>query len=274
MKKDIVEGQNVKEGKNKITKNNNNLQICIAGKNNCAVEFIKFLLSQNALKFEILVLPNSNDTGEDGWQPSLKKFALNNNLKIVDLEFCYKIKNLIFISIEFDKIIKIENFISSNLYNFHFSLLPKYRGCHTNFLQIYNGEEYSGVTLHKIDNGIDTGDVIDQLKFKININDTGFENYSRLMDTSVELFKNNLKNLIEKNYCLKKQKLSEGNYFSINSVNYKDLLNINIENEDLCTHNKIRALIFPAFQYPIVNGKKVSRSNFIDNKIILEYMEE
>ena len=26
--------------------------------------------------------------------------------------------------------------------------------CHTNFFQIYNGKKYSGVTLHKIDNGI------------------------------------------------------------------------------------------------------------------------
>ena len=40
------------------------------------------------------------------------------------------------------------------------------------------------------------------------------------------------------------------------------------------THNKIRALIFPAFQYPIVNGKQVSRSTFANNQIILEYIEK
>jgi len=248
------------------------MQICIAGKNKCAVDFVKLLISQEKYHFEILILPNSNDTGRDGWQPSLKKFAIENNLKIIDIEYCYKIKNLIFISIEFDKIVKIENFISSDLYNFHFSLLPKYRGCHTNFLQIYNGEKYSGVTLHKMDNGIDTGDIIDQIRFRINLNDTSFENYCRLMDTSLKLFKKNLKILVEKKYVLSKQNLSEGSYFSIKSVNYKDLLNVNIKNEDLATHNQIRALIFPAFQYPIVNGKKVKKSIFSNNKIILEYL--
>jgi methionyl-tRNA formyltransferase len=249
------------------------MQICIAGKNKCAVDFVKLLISQVKYHFEILILPNSTDTGQDGWQPSLKKFAKETNLKIIDLKYLYKIKNLIFISIEFDKIVKTENFITSDLYNFHFSLLPKYRGCHTSFLQLYNGEEYSGVTLHKIDSGIDTGDIIDQIRFKINLNDTSFENYCRLMDASVKLFKKNLYILVEKKYLLLKQNLSEGSYFSRKSVNYKDLLNINIKKEDLFTHNKIRALIFPAFQYPVVNGKKVKKSIFYNNKIILEYLE-
>ena len=208
----------------------NRLKICVAGKNNCSIEFVKFLISQKPLyQFDIIILPNSNDFGEDSWQPSFKKFALNNKLKIVDLEYCYKVKELIFISIEFDKIIKTHKFISSNLYNFHFSLLPKYRGCHTNFLQIYNGEEYSGVTLHKIDNGIDTGDIIDKIKFKINLNDTGFENYCKLMNVALRLFKKNFKKLIKNNYILTKQKLDKGSYYSITSVNYKDLLKINIK---------------------------------------------
>ena len=53
--------------------------------------------------------------------------------------------------------------------------------------------------------------------------------------------------------------------FKIFRLNY-------IKNEDLATHNQIRALIFPAFQYPIVNGKKVKKSIFSNNKIILEYL--
>ena len=76
--------------------------------------------------------------------------------------------------------------------NFHFSLLPKYRGCHTNFYQILNGEKYSGVSLHKIDKGIDTGDIIDQVKFKVRLNDTAYDNYKLLMKYSHILFKKNL----------------------------------------------------------------------------------
>ena len=50
----------------------------------------------------------------------------------------------------------------------------KFRGCHTNYLQIKFGEKRSGVTLHKIDKGVDTGKIIDQLEFIIDINDTKF----------------------------------------------------------------------------------------------------
>ena len=78
-------------------------------------------------------------------------------------------KNLIFISIEYENIINTNKFLSTELFNFHFSLLPKFRGCHTNFYQIYFGEKKSGVTLHKIDNGIDTGAIISKFNIKLRL---------------------------------------------------------------------------------------------------------
>ena len=160
------------------------MYICIAGKNNCAIDAIKFLLKKKININRILTLPNYNDKGIDGWQPSLKKFVLKNKIKIIKLKDLYVIKELIFFSLEYEKIINIHKFQSKKLYNLHFSLLPKYRGCHTNFLQIYKGERFSGVTLHKIDNGIDTGEIIDQKRFKIKINDTAYQNYIKLMKLS------------------------------------------------------------------------------------------
>ena len=49
--------------------------ICVAGKNKCAVDAIKLLLNSKIKKKSLLVLPNNNDHGKDGWQPSLKKYA-------------------------------------------------------------------------------------------------------------------------------------------------------------------------------------------------------
>ena len=51
------------------------MYICIAGKNECAVNALKYLLLRKFKKSNILVLPNNNDKGADSWQPSLKKFA-------------------------------------------------------------------------------------------------------------------------------------------------------------------------------------------------------
>ena len=49
--------------------------ICIAGKNKCAVDAVRFLFSKNFKKKNILILPNNDDDGKDSWQPSLKGIA-------------------------------------------------------------------------------------------------------------------------------------------------------------------------------------------------------
>ena len=108
------------------------MYICIAGKNQCSIDFVRFV-SKKVDKHKILILPNNTDDGKDNWQPSLKSFAKHNKFKITNIKNLYKIKDLVFISIEYEKIIKPQLFKSKKLFNFHFSLLPKYRGCHTNF---------------------------------------------------------------------------------------------------------------------------------------------
>ena len=55
-------------------------------------------------------------------------------------------------------------------------------------MQLKNGEKYSGVTCHEIDNGVDTGNIVDSGKFQIKLNDTSKDNYFRLMNKAVELF--------------------------------------------------------------------------------------
>ena len=68
------------------------MYICIAGKNECAINAIKILIRYKIKKKNICVLPNNADKGEDTWQPSLKKFASKNRFKIVSLKNLYKIK--------------------------------------------------------------------------------------------------------------------------------------------------------------------------------------
>jgi len=245
------------------------MYICIAGKNKCAIDILKYLKSKKKFRKNILALPNESDNGKNSWQKSFKKYAKESKIKIVKLRDLYKFDNLFFFSIEYEKIINPKKFKSNKLFNIHFSLLPKYRGCHTNFYQVMNGEKYSGVTLHKINAGIDSGDIINQLKFKININDTAFDNYKKLMKYSVLLFKKNIGKIMVKNYKFKKQNLKLGSYFSKKSVNYNKIKKINNPKNSLKTHNQIRSLIFPAYQLPVVNGIKVKKSVFKNNKIYL-----
>jgi len=46
--------------------------------------------------------------------------------------------------------------------NIHNAPLPKYRGMLPNFWQLYHDEKQAGMTIHRIDTGIDTGDMLMQ----------------------------------------------------------------------------------------------------------------
>lgn len=56
--------------------------------------------------------------------------------------------------------------------NFHFGLLPQCRGPQPILWHLLNNDEEAGITVHKVDSGIDTGEVIMQEKVRIETNDT------------------------------------------------------------------------------------------------------
>ena len=70
-------------------------QICIAGKNEIAVKVLLFLLKEG-FREQLLVCPIRNDDGINRWQPSLKYFALRNNIPIVSIQQAQEIEDLIF----------------------------------------------------------------------------------------------------------------------------------------------------------------------------------
>jgi len=66
--------------------------------------------------------------------------------------------------------------------NLHLGLSPYYRGTGTNFWPLVNGEpEYVGATFMHIDAGVDTGDVIHQLRARVNQGDGPHQIGNRLI---------------------------------------------------------------------------------------------
>lgn len=57
-------------------------------------------------------------------------------------------------------------------FNFHYALLPKYRGASPVFWQLRNGESYGGLTVHKMDQGFDTGPIAHIHKIAIKAGET------------------------------------------------------------------------------------------------------
>ena len=64
------------------------------------------------------------------------------------------------------------NLLPGGFINFHYGLLPQYRGVNPVLAQMINGEKHNGITIHIADEGIDTGPVVIQQKIAIEDRDT------------------------------------------------------------------------------------------------------
>ena len=232
-------------------------KLVLAGKNRVAIETLDALVSSSL--FEISICPVEGDEGIDTWQPSLRKAAKSYGLPVVSLEECYLKKNLIFLSVEFDRIIKTKNFINTVLLNIHFSLLPAYKGCFTSIWPILNGESKSGVTLHLIDEGIDTGDILDQAEITITPEMTARDLYEKYMDSGRDLITRNLQRIYKDQFEHRRpQPAAESTYFS-----RKSLLEIGNQIKTRATarqiQNQTRALFFPEYQIAMLDEYRVAQ---------------
>jgi methionyl-tRNA formyltransferase len=72
--------------------------------------------------------------------------------------------------------------------NLHPALLPYNRGWHTPSWAILDGTPV-GATLHFMDSGVDTGDIVHQRELDVRPDDTANSLYARLLDLEVDVFR-------------------------------------------------------------------------------------
>lgn len=228
------------------------MRICIGGKNNVAVDVCEYLLTILP-KNCIFGIPTRNDDGEDHYQRSFLKYIENKGIKKVTLADVYNWEDLIFLSLEFDRIIKPDKFKSRKLFNIHFSLLPAYKGVFTSALPILHGEDSSGVTFHYMDSGIDTGDIIDQYKFPIPKAYKALDLYLRCIKEGTLLVVRNISNVLNDNIEACPQSQIGSSYYSTDAIDYSNL-KINFKASADQVDCQIRAFCFRPFQLPTVEG--------------------
>lgn len=71
--------------------------------------------------------------------------------------------------------------------NVHASLLPKYRGAAPIQWAVINGDDITGVTIMRMDVGIDTGDMIAKKQVRIAEDETGGSLFDKLAETGAQL---------------------------------------------------------------------------------------
>ena len=112
------------------------------------------------------------------------------NSELIDLEFLKKNKIEFIVSHGYRHIVKLPiiNFMRNHIINLHISLLPWNRGADPNLWSFLENTP-KGVTIHYLDEGVDTGDIIAQrgVIFE-NDGETLSTTYQRLQNEIIELF--------------------------------------------------------------------------------------
>ena len=88
---------------------------------------------------------------------------------------------------------------SKFIINIHPSLLPKYKGMNAIKQALDDSAQYTGVTIHYVDEGMDSGSIIKQNIIKINDNDTEDTLKDRLQEIEHRLYSDTIKSILIKN---------------------------------------------------------------------------
>lgn len=136
----------------------------------------------------------------------------------------------------------------------HTSLLPKYAGGAPLVWAMINGEERTGVTLFKLDNGVDDGDIIAQSEIKIEFEDTIKEVYDKATIVSKEILYNSLLNI--KNIEFIKQDKSKIEVYPQRSPKDGEI-DLNKSGFEIYNFIRAQAPPYPGAFFKTIDGKKI-----------------
>lgn len=217
---------------------------------------LEYLLEQNKNVVAAVMTETDNE-----WYHGLEEVTDKYNLKLFEEkninnnQFVEKVRDELkpdlIVSVNFDQIFKKEiiNIPEKGCINIHASLLPKYRGRAPLNWAILKGEKETGVTVHYINEGIDTGQIILQEKIEIkkkdyiaDILERVKEKYPEMINKAVDLIKSDKVKPI-------KQDEENGSYYGKRTP-ADGLIDWNQSAKDI--YNLIRAVSHPypgAFTY-------------------------
>mgnify|MGYP006281775381 CR=1 FL=1 len=204
--------------------------------------------------------------GQDVWWDNkyrVYRLASKNNIPILNVSEVLETEIDFIFSIQYHKILdkKVLEHPNYGAINLHMAPLPEYRGCNQFSFAIINKENYFGTTLHYMDASIDSGDIIAEKRFKISENIRVNELYEITEKKSVELFKENLTDILD----LDVKSIPQDDFVKNRGCNYykrEDIyeikeLNLSWSKEKI--YRYIRALDFPPFEPPYlkIDNKKI-----------------
>lgn len=139
--------------------------------------------------------------------------------------------------------------------NVHGGLLPEYRGGHVMQWAIINGESETGVALHYMDEGIDTGPIIAQRRFPIEPDDDAATVREKLKESGTALLTQWWPAISQGQAPKEQQDEATAKYYRLRTID-DGLINWDASGTEIC--NLVRALVRPwPGAFTILNEKKL-----------------
>ena len=138
--------------------------------------------------------------------------------------------------------------------NGHASLLPKYRGSAPIQYAILCGETETGVTTQLMDEGIDTGDILETVTTKIGEEETAEELFDRLAVLSADLMISTLEKLEKGEITPTPQNQNEATYAPIIK---KEMAKLDFTKTAADIHNAVRGYYSWPCAFFMLNGKRI-----------------
>ena len=165
----------------------------------------------NSKIYKVLLLSNCPNNVRKSIEKAGDKVEVFNNR--LDKDFIEKNQYDFIVSFGYRYLLG-ENIIKSvkkASFNLHIGYLPYNKGAHPNFWSNVESTA-SGITIHEIDKGLDTGDIIYQKEIPIEKDKHTFASSYKLLIFEIEkLFSLNWENLREGKYQVRKQEI-KGSY--------------------------------------------------------------
>jgi methionyl-tRNA formyltransferase len=157
---------------------------------------------------------------------------------------------------------KILNIPRYGCINVHASLLPKYRGAAPINWAIINGETETGITIMKMDEGLDTGDMIMNKTVQISDNDDYITLHDKLANIGGQLIINAIEDIANNKAHYKPQDSTKSTYAP---MLYKETGKIDWSVSGSEIYNLVRGLKPWPIPYSIYNGEvlKIHKVEFL-----------
>lgn len=150
-------------------------------------------------------------------------------------------------------------------FNIHPSLLPEYGGCFSVPWVIINGEKETGITIHRISEEFDAGEILFQESVGISDSDTALTLNAKLKSLFISKFSFFYNSFINDDLNAVQREVKKRRSYYKRELPYGGV--INERWDDLAIRNFIRAMIFPPFEGAILvkpSGKKIIVNSYAE----------